>query len=629
MKKYLLLLMLGLLSWVSINAQTDAYRNAINPVFQNLDKGPITTGLLLDYGVTLSEPELYNGILSSNNIMSRMEWSLLYTTIVTSKIKTTPYTLSGPDVVKNTMKSYMASEGDKINISTLFYEYNKIKPTAISSNLLYISNNKLYDVVGRPSTPYESKLTFGAAPSLNEVSGSFQTFKLRSALHYTNTSKTLASRQVDLDDGLGYQSVAWNGELTSNYGVDGEKTIKVKFTYTDATVVYSHFKIFVSNTTPLISQAASTSLAGGTFTQVFPHSGGAYTPQAFMGGFAKGKVTVDLADGHTGIVKPLIIVEGFDPINTNNFNDVDDSGLQGFGIEIQAGGLTLHNELSNQGYDIVFLNFTNSTTYIQRNALLLEEVIKWVNAEKAANSSTEKNAVMGFSMGGLVARYALADMEDKNINHQTGLYVSMDTPHQGANVPVGLQAAFRHLSNISFKVGVLGITPVTVSLDDFVDLNEVREIFDSPAAQHLLRNYVPQSTLSLSINSTAHNAFIQDLKSQGLSGSNGYPSRWGIRNVAIANGAECGGDQGFTAGSSLMNFNQGDLGVAGGLLYYLMSYVSLNRSGRLISLTDWLSLGRELKFSFSANALPNQQASQVYSGNIKIKKKILGLISPI
>ncbi|PIW05424.1 MAG: hypothetical protein COW40_04975 [Cytophagales bacterium CG17_big_fil_post_rev_8_21_14_2_50_40_13] len=627
MKKYLLLPIIWVLGSAPICAQTDAYRNAINPVFQNLDKTPITTGLLLEYGVNLSEPEVYNGILSVGNIMTRTEWGLLYATMVTEKIKSTPYTLSAPNVVNNAIRSYMASESDKINISTLFYEYNKIKSNALSSNLLYISNNKLYDVSGRPSTPYENKITFAAAPTLNEVSGSIQTFKLRSALHYTNTTKTLSSRQVDLDDGYGYRTLAWDGEALSNYTTDGEKTIKVKFTYTDATVVYSHFKIMVTNTSTIALQAPGTTPSGSLFNCVFPHPNGNYTPQAFMGDFARGVVTVDLADGHTGIVKPLIIVEGFDPTNLFNYINLTRDGLQGLNIDLGTDFLyeTLQDNPNN--YDIVFLNFADGATFIQRNAFLLQQVIQWVNAEKAANSSTAKNAVMGFSMGGLVARYALADMEDRNIDHQTGLYVSMDTPHQGANVPVGLQAAFRHLSNIEFKVGILGVTPTTINLNDFVDLNEARAIFDSPAAQQLLRYYVPQSTSSLTIVSTEYDAFIQDLKSQGLSGSNGYPSRWGIRNVAIANGEECGGGLDFSAGSSLMNFNQADLGVAGGLVNYLLTFVSLNRSGRLISLTDWLSLGRELKFSFSARALPNQQTSQIYSGNIKIKKKILGLIN--
>ncbi|WP_286743743.1 T9SS type A sorting domain-containing protein [Roseivirga sp. UBA1976] len=555
--------------------------------------------------------------------MTATEWALLYATMMSQEIKSTAYTFPSTSAVKGSIESYNSTDVGKTNITTLFYEYNKIKSNALSSNLLYISNNKLYDVSGRPSSPYNLDKTFAAAPTKNELTGSIQTFKLRNALYYSNSTKTVTARQVDLDDGLGYRTVAWNGEITANYTTDGEKTIKLKFTFSDSSVADSHFKIYVSETS---STPYSTIYpAGSIFHQNFPHTGGAYTPSTYLGAYATGRVTVDLAAGNTGIKKPLIIVEGFDPTNTFNFTDILTDQVGGLGIAFNS--TTLFHELHYvEGYDIVFLNFNNSTTYIQRNAYLLQEVIKWVNAEKVVNNSTAKNKVMGISMGGLVARYALSDMEDRNINHGTDLYISMDTPHQGANVPVGLQAAFRHLTNLSFNVGILGVTPKTINIRDIVDVSIAEGIFNSQAAKQMLKNYV-SGTSSLSISSADHNSFIQDLKNQGMSGANGYPSRWGIQNVAISNGNECGGDIGFSAGDQLMNFNNSDLGMAGPFINYLLSYASLNKSSRYVSLTDWLALGRELKFNFLAKAIPNQQVSQVYSGNIKIKKKILGIIN--
>ncbi|MDX2565248.1 hypothetical protein PV371_37220 [Streptomyces sp. TX20-6-3] len=40
--------------------------------------------------------------------------------------------------------------------------------------------------------------------------------------------------------------------------------------------------------------------------------------------------------------------------------------------------------------------------------------------------------VGGFSMGGLVTRYALAKLETDGIEHQAQLYYSWDSPHTGA-----------------------------------------------------------------------------------------------------------------------------------------------------------------------------------------------------
>ena len=51
-------------------------------------------------------------------------------------------------------------------------------------------------------------------------------------------------------------------------------------------------------------------------------------------------------------------------------------------------------------------------------------------------------------MGGLIARYALKDMENKGLNHQTRMYVSHDTPQLGANTPLSVQYSARHLRNM-------------------------------------------------------------------------------------------------------------------------------------------------------------------------------------
>ena len=50
-------------------------------------------------------------------------------------------------------------------------------------------------------------------------------------------------------------------------------------------------------------------------------------------------------------------------------------------------------------------------------------------------------------MGGLISRYALTYMESKNIDHNTRLFISFDTPHRGANVPLGNQYWLKYFSN--------------------------------------------------------------------------------------------------------------------------------------------------------------------------------------
>ncbi|NRB41448.1 MAG: hypothetical protein HRU20_23750 [Pseudomonadales bacterium] len=47
--------------------------------------------------------------------------------------------------------------------------------------------------------------------------------------------------------------------------------------------------------------------------------------------------------------------------------------------------------------------------------------------------------VAGYSIGGVISRYALADLESKNVEHNTALYISYDAPHRGVHVPQSIQ----------------------------------------------------------------------------------------------------------------------------------------------------------------------------------------------
>ena len=105
----------------------------------------------------------------------------------------------------------------------------------------------------------------------------------------------------------------------------------------------------------------------------------------------------------------------------------------------------------SQEYDIIYVDWLNGVDDMRRNAELLETVIEWANTQKTDNGSTEKNVVLGQSMGGVIARYALREMELENVDHETRLYISHDAPHQGANVPYGLQFMARHARNDMYR----------------------------------------------------------------------------------------------------------------------------------------------------------------------------------
>jgi len=77
--------------------------------------------------------------------------------------------------------------------------------------------------------------------------------------------------------------------------------------------------------------------------------------------------------------------------------------------------------IANPGFTNCTLNFKDwnspqgiihgGADYVERNAMVLVELIKNINPALASNGSTEKLVVIGPSMGGLISRYALAYMK--------------------------------------------------------------------------------------------------------------------------------------------------------------------------------------------------------------------------
>ncbi len=158
------------------------------------------------------------------------------------------------------------------------------------------------------------------------------------------------------------------------------------------------------------------------------------TGKAYRGVQTSADVSIALAKGQTAITKPLIIVEGFNPrLSVDKPYGNWYAELMNKDFEL----VRLHQE---EGYDIIYVDWEDSETYIQANAMTLIEVLRWINQHKKLGSYP--NVLIAHSMGGLVCRYALKKMEVNGQRHDVACFVSYDTPHLGANVPIAYQYAF-------------------------------------------------------------------------------------------------------------------------------------------------------------------------------------------
>lgn len=238
------------------------------------------------------------------------------------------------------------------------------------------------------------------------------------------------------------------------------------------------------------------------------------------------EIFLDVVDGV--LDKPIIVLDGFDP--------GDSRDIAGLYASLTFDGDNLADILRTEGFDIVILNAPQYTTdgkdidggadYIQRNAMVLIEMINFLNAEKVGE---EELVVLGPSMGGLIARYALAYMEQNTLPTETRLYISFDSPHRGANIPVSLQYLINYLAQ---EVG----DPDAQAIVDFV-LNSpaAKEMLYDHLLGHLLggSTYEQDPSLLLPVGAPDfRDAFQAELDALG------FPQQ--VRNVTMVNGSALG-----------------------------------------------------------------------------------------
>ncbi len=272
-------------------------------------------------------------------------------------------------------------------------------------------------------------------------------------------------------------------------------------------------------------------------------------------GSAQYKIYYDNVDGV--LDKPIFLIYGFDPNGSRDIQSVYE--LLNYGDS----GMNLGDLIRDEGYDLVMLNFeaaypspTDGTIlmggadYIQRNAFTLVELINTVNGIKVG---AEKNVMIGPSMGGLIARYALRYMEQNALDHDTRLNIAFDTPHHGANVPIGMQYLFNYMVN--GEPGVMEAESL------------INGLLNSPAAkQMLIDHYLGHvDATGIQQNNAAHtpkgapnfrDAFQGELDAMGL------PQN--TRNIAISNGSGVGQMTG-SPGMELLKhtFDTGTINVGG------------------------------------------------------------------
>ncbi|MFD4922276.1 esterase/lipase family protein [Streptomyces goshikiensis] len=229
------------------------------------------------------------------------------------------------------------------------------------------------------------------------------------------------------------------------------------------------------------------------------------------------------SSGQTAVKRPVILADGFAPGASNG---------QQLYAGLENGDYPFISTLRENGFDVVLLGFNDRSASILDNAEVAIECIRRTVADREGQAPL---TVGGFSMGGLITRYALAKMERQKEDHQTSTYLSYDTPHRGAWLPLGVQA-FAH-----FVKEHWGSTNPLLSL--------YSDLVNSPAARQMLRWHLATGAeATLDVAAGQHQERTDFLKALQRMGD--WPMR--PRLLGVANGTGTGAGNNIPAGDNAM-----------------------------------------------------------------------------
>jgi hypothetical protein len=512
------------------------------------------------------------------------------------------------DQFKTTVAATTGNVVDVAILNTQFQvlNYNEENPSA-GGLTFNTTTNKYATIAGK--VPFYTLHNTVIAPTKDYVTGASIVYKLRNDLYFRNGARTIKKLVANFGDGINRtlinNGVLTNNQYTINYTSSGEKVSTYVITYNDNSVMTTYGMLYLhyDNGQPILNSVNDPPTAC-TINDPLKQDFSLRADIAFQGyrvGDPTIKAKIDYrvfyANGNNAkkILKPIIIIDGFDPGDKRQIEDCDCANIPDCEARNTSNGAfdpQLHRSMTDlmlyfegnqerqlldklraDGYDVIMVNHPTYKTddlntpsvnneevtidggayYIESNAYALVKLITRVNEHLTTNASTAKIAMVGPSMGGQISRYALAYMEKNNLPHNTYLWISVDSPHLGANIPMGDQALLYLLKDGGIDAA-----------GDFYD----KELSSPASQQQLIEFHRPEvvngTFFGLPITSTNYHKVNQDMlngrtasqnftndrgntmfqdhynaqNANGLPGSDGWPQN--LRRISLVNGSLTG-----------------------------------------------------------------------------------------
>lgn len=423
-----------------------------------------------------------------------------------------------------------------IPMGLVYSEYDVISEQALYNNTVRLIDNQFVKSSEPSSSIFELKKKLFAAPFYNKTSGLSVTFSLPQEFILNTTDKQINAIKIDFEDGSGWQTMRPGTQIQVEYSEAGLKNLIFEISLDSGESMYSNSSIYIKAG---INEQAGRNTSGSVipFTSSITPDLSAYGEPTSYPGEGQYQIFLDTVDGV--LDKPIILVDGFDPGDGRSI-----AGLYSLlNYTGSMGAQNLADLVRGQGFDVIILNFPVYTRmadnevidggadFIERNAMLLVDLITTINNDK---SGDEQNVIIGPSMGGLISRYAMNYMESQMLDHDTRLFLSFDSPHRGANIPIGIQ---HQLNYLAFGLGANNIIELQAVVDGMLKSAAARQMLVDHMEAHLESGssfeFDPNLTLPMAhpwkgILDTDINSLTPD----------GFPQN--VRNVSIINGSGIG-----------------------------------------------------------------------------------------
>lgn len=122
---------------------------------------------------------------------------------------------------------------------------------------------------------------------------------------------------------------------------------------------------------------------------------------------------------------------------------------------------SLVDKLSSAGVDVLLFDYLEADVrdfHVASKSLALQAAIS--DIESIRGNPGDDIIMFGFSLGGIIARHALLAMENDPAlpTHNISTFISWDSPHLGANVPISLQASAEFAEEATWEAGTAAIS---------------------------------------------------------------------------------------------------------------------------------------------------------------------------